>query len=303
MKTLKTLIVVAVLLPSQILAPRGFAEDDRRGPNTSDEVASPQPVQIPGFHGLADSDAPSEPSTGDDLKLLQGSWELRHGNEGKGAPTLRSVKTIVGNRETLRRYRIPTGEMLTERTTEFKLNQSGPVRVFTFYPVGGEPTSGFSYVYKVNNHEFYDVTGLLRGTEYRDYSDVPTIWRWTRLTEKGGDGADAPAGGTADTRKDALREQVAEGSTVIKDATLIGVDEAGGVISVAIGNGDKTVQLVNVPLAEGVRLVTSHVIPTVRNHLPFEWRNLKQLKGKVVSIRVRASEHGISVVSISERND
>lgn len=32
----------------------------------------------------------------DDLKSLQGMWELRHGNEGKGAPTIRSVKTIQG---------------------------------------------------------------------------------------------------------------------------------------------------------------------------------------------------------------
>ncbi|MBN8906005.1 MAG: hypothetical protein J0H99_05130 [Rhodospirillales bacterium] len=59
----------------------------------------------------------------------------------------------------------------------------------------------------------------------------------------------------------------------------------------------------NVRLAAGVRLVASHVIPTINNHMPFEWQNLRRLKGKVVSIRIRTSEHGISVVSISERND
>ncbi len=120
MKTLKTLTVVAVLLSAQIPAIHGFAADERRSPNTGDDVATQRPVQVPGFHVLADADAPPEPGT-DDLKLLQGSWELRHGNEGKGAPTLRSVKTIVGNRETLRRYSIPTGELLSERTTEFEL--------------------------------------------------------------------------------------------------------------------------------------------------------------------------------------
>lgn len=297
MKALKTLTLVAGLLSAQIPAIHGFAADERRGPNTGDDVATQRPVQVPGFHGLADADASPDPGI-DDLKLLQGSWELRHGNEGKGAPTLRSVKTIVGNRETLRRYSIPTGKLLSERTTEFELTKSGPVRIFTFHPVGAEPKSGFSYVYKVNNNEFYDVTGLLHGIEYRDYSDAPSIWRWTRVIEKAADGAAAP-----DTRTAAPRDQDFQGAAVIKDATLTGVDEAAGVISVAIGNGDKTVQLVNVPLAEGARLVASHVIPTINNHLPFEWQNLRRLKGKVVSIRVHTSERGISVMSISERND
>src|SRR6476620_10697786 len=46
-----------------------------------------------------------------DLKLLQGKWELVHGNEGKGAPTIRSVKEIKGNRETLRRYNLKSGKV------------------------------------------------------------------------------------------------------------------------------------------------------------------------------------------------
>lgn len=303
MKKWKTLIVVAALLSVPIPAIRGFAADERRGPSRGDDVATPRPIQVPGFHGFADADAPPEPGTDDDLKLLQGSWELHHGNEGKGAPTLRSVKTIVGNRETLRRYSIPTGEMLSERTTEFELNKSGSVRVFTFHPVGAEPKSGFSYVYKVSNNEFYDVTGLLHGTEYRDYSDAPSIWRWTRVIERAADGAAAPATAAPDTRTASPRDRDSQGAVLIKNVTLTSIDEASGTVSGTIRDEDRAAQLVNVRLAPGVRLVASHVIPTINNHVPFEWQNLRQLKGKVVSIRIRTSEHGISVVSIAERND
>jgi len=303
MSKLKTLIVVAALLSSQVPAIRGLAADERRGPSTGDDVATQRPIEVPEFHGFAGADAPSEPGADDDLKLLQGSWELRHGNEGKGAPTLRSLKTIIGNRETLRRYSIPTGEMLSERTTEFELSKSGPVRVFTFHPVGAEPKSGFSYVYKVTNNEFYDVTGLLHGTEYRDYSDAPSIWRWTRVIERAADGAAEPGTVNSDTGRAAPRDQDSQGTVLIKNVTLTSIDEASGTISGTIRDEDRAAQLVNVRLAAGVKLVASHVIPTINNHMPFEWQNLRLLKGKVVSIRIRTSEHGISVVSISERND
>lgn len=91
--------------------------------------------------------------------------------------------------------------------------------------------------------------------------------------------------------------------TTIKDVILTDVDQAGGTISVSFGQKDKPTKLGNVPLADGVRLVASHVIPTLKNHLPFEWEDLKRLKGKAVSIRVRTSATGISVTSICEGND
>lgn len=267
-------------------------------------VATLLSVMFPAIPGFAVADDQLAPGTGDDLKRLQGVWELRHGNEGKGAPTIRSVKTIIGNRETLRRYRIASGELLSERTVEFELNQSGPVRVFTFHPIGGEAKSGYSYIYKVEDNEFYDITGLLHGTEYRDYSETPSIWRWTRVIEEGAAaGAIDPATVKFDTRKAAPRDQDAHVTATIKDVTLTDVDQAAGAISVTFGKKDKPTQLVNVSLAEGVRLVASHVIPTINNHLPFEWENLKRLEGKVVSIRFLTSEAGISVASICERND
>jgi len=128
---------------------------------------------------MAQDDA--EDPTAADLKLLQGEWELFHGNEGKGAPTIRSVKQIVGNRETLRRFDIATGKQLHEHTVEFKLSQSGNVHVFTFYAVGGDPKNGGSFVYKVDENGFWDIPGLLRGKEFRNYQLTPTIWHWTRV--------------------------------------------------------------------------------------------------------------------------
>jgi hypothetical protein len=119
-----------------------------------------------------------------DLALLQGSWELFHGNEGKGEPNTRSVKTIEGNTETLRRYSIKTGKLHREHSVEFKLSKSGNVHVFTFFAVGGSPEQGLSYVYKVDKDNFYDIPGLLHGDEYRNYQSKTRIWHWKRVSEE-----------------------------------------------------------------------------------------------------------------------
>lgn len=119
----------------------------------------------------------------DDLKLLQGKWELTHGKDAAGQPTLHSVKEIKGNEETLRRYDAKTGKMTSEHTVAFALSQSGDVRVFTFYPLGGDPKQGASFVYKVDAESFYDIPGLLHGDTYRNYQPSPTIWHWKRVKE------------------------------------------------------------------------------------------------------------------------
>lgn len=116
----------------------------------------------------------------EDLKLLQGKWELLHA--GRSA-TLRSVKEIDGNRETLRRYNAKSGKLIREQTVEFILSRSGDVRVFTFYPVGGDPKQGQSFVYKVAGESFYDIPGLLQGDNYRNYQEPPTVWHWTKVKE------------------------------------------------------------------------------------------------------------------------
>ncbi len=122
-----------------------------------------------------------------DLVLLQGSWELLHGNEGKGPANTRSVKTIEGNIETLRRYGIKSGKLGHEHSVEFKLSKSGSVRVFTFYGVGGSPKHGESYVYKVDKNNFFDIPGLLHGGEYRNYQSHPKVWHWKRVVDKDSD--------------------------------------------------------------------------------------------------------------------
>lgn len=118
-----------------------------------------------------------------DLEMLQGSWQLLHGNEGQGPPTIRSVKTVKGNKETLRRYHIATGEQFHEHTIEFKLTKSGGVRVFTFFSVGDSPENGLSFVYKVDKGNFYDIPGLLHGNEYRNYQPNPRVWHWKRVPQ------------------------------------------------------------------------------------------------------------------------
>ena len=135
-----------------------------------------------------------------DFKLIQGKWELFHGNEGKGPPTVRTVKEVNGNRETLRRYIIATDKMFHEHSMEFTLSTSGNVRVFTFYPVGGNPKEGQSYVYKVDAENFYDIPGLLHGDDYRNYQETPTIWHWKRVKEEKRDGDVAKDRTTAESK-------------------------------------------------------------------------------------------------------
>ncbi len=124
-----------------------------------------------------------------DLKLLQGTWELHHG--GKGKPTTRSIKTIVGNRETLTRFSLATGKKIHEHSVEFRVTKSGDIRVMTFFGVGGNPDNGLSYVYKVDEQNFWDIPGLLQGNDYRNYQNEPTIWHWKRVKEPVPDAATA----------------------------------------------------------------------------------------------------------------
>jgi hypothetical protein len=144
-----------------------------------------------GLFATGADDAPADKVLAADLALLQGSWELLHGNEGKGEPNTRSVKTIEGNVETLRRYSIKTGKLNREHSVAFKLSKSGNVRVFTFYAVGSSPEYGASYVYKVDKNNFYDIPGLLHGDEYRNYQDQPKVWHWKRVVDE--DAEPAPA--------------------------------------------------------------------------------------------------------------
>lgn len=131
----------------------------------------------------AQDNKPQDDVLAQDLQLLQGKWELFHGNEGKGAPTIHSIKEIKGNQETLRRYDVKSGKMTREHSVDFTLTSSGNVRVFTFYSVGGDPKLGASFVYKVDAENFYDVPGLLHGDTYRNYLESPRVFHWKKVKE------------------------------------------------------------------------------------------------------------------------
>ena len=118
---------------------------------------------------------PEDKQLASDLEMLQGSWELMHGNT-------RSVKTIVGNKETLRRYDPKTGELRHEHSVTFELSKSGAVRVFTFLFHPDRPS--MSFVYKVDEENFYDIPGLLHGERFQNYQERPKVWRWKRLADR-----------------------------------------------------------------------------------------------------------------------
>ena len=171
----------------------------------------------------AQDKAPNDDPLAQDFKLLQGKWELLHGN---GGPTLRSVKEIEGNRETLRRYDAKSGTLIREHTVEFVLSRSGDVRVFTFYSVGGDAKQGQSFVYKVDGQSFYDIPGLLQGDNYRNYQESPIVWHWKKVKE-----GNAPEQGQAQVPapraqiEPALRKAIeATGAKISPKANGYGID-------------------------------------------------------------------------------
>ncbi|QDT79383.1 hypothetical protein Mal35_28410 [Gimesia maris] len=122
----------------------------------------------------------------EDLKKLQGTWELYHGNELKGPPNTRSVKIIEGNTETMQRYNLQ-GNMVREWQVEFILQKDGDLKIFTYYPVGGKPGQGASFLYRIQGDRFYDVPGMFTGEKYRNYLREPAFWIWHRVKEEDAD--------------------------------------------------------------------------------------------------------------------
>lgn len=122
-----------------------------------------------------------------DLELLQGKWEMRHGRDATGKPTILSIRTITDNTETVERFDLRTGEMKHRHTVQFQLSKSGAARVFTFYVVGSTPSRGASAIYKVDKENLWDVPGLLQGDNYRNYQAKPMFWHWKRVAGPNGD--------------------------------------------------------------------------------------------------------------------
>lgn len=149
------------------------------------------PTSLPAQEIPAEDKAPLD-VLAHDLKLLQGTWELVHGAQGQDLPTIRSLKRIEGNRETLRRYNAQTGALTHEHAVDFVLARSGAVRVFTFFAVGGDPRQGQSFVYKVDADNFYDIPGLLDEGDYRNYQASPAVWHWKRVKDTAEPAASPP---------------------------------------------------------------------------------------------------------------
>lgn len=132
-----------------------------------------------------------DPELLNDLRQIQGTWELYHGNEHNGAPNTHSVKTIKGNVETLRRYSMQ-GKLVRQHSVEFILEKDGDFKIFTFYPVGGEPEQGYSFLYRVQGDRFFDVPGLFAGKKHRNYLKEPAFWVWHRVKKEDQSKASAP---------------------------------------------------------------------------------------------------------------
>jgi hypothetical protein len=89
----------------------------------------------------------------------------------------------------------------------------------------------------------------------------------------------------------------------IKNVVIEEVDEPNGSLTARYGKKEKPSKLVNLPVSKQIRVVASHVFPSVGNHLPFDWQQLKDWKGKQVSLKLRAEDNELSVDSVSAGND
>jgi hypothetical protein len=127
-----------------------------------------------GFCG-DDSDAKSLES---ELASLQGSWLLVIDVNGQ---SIRNVKTIKGNQETVRRYDSKTKRLLSEHKAEFELSQSGDVRVLTFRSATEPKGDSLSYVYKIDGKFLFEITGILTENHYKNNVSTPRLLRWERI--------------------------------------------------------------------------------------------------------------------------
>ncbi len=89
----------------------------------------------------------------------------------------------------------------------------------------------------------------------------------------------------------------------VKDLTLDGVDEAKRTVAASFGNADAPVKLTGLPLADGVSILMSLVLPGSLNNVPFDMARLKGLVGMRVSVLLRAEASGLAVDSIAVAND
>jgi hypothetical protein len=89
----------------------------------------------------------------------------------------------------------------------------------------------------------------------------------------------------------------------VKDVTLDGIDVTKRTVAASFGRGNALVKITGLPLAEGISIRVSLVLPGSVNNVPFDWTRLKGLVGKQVSVLLRAEVSGLAVESIAVAND
>jgi hypothetical protein len=127
----------------------------------------------------------------DDLRNLQGRWELVLKFQGR---TIRSVQSIEGNKSTVTRYD-EKGAVLEAHSADFTLSISGRTRIFTYfnYEVTAGPNKGRrgpqrAFVYRVDGDSFFEARGLLV-----DQGEPVALSRWKRVKERVAAGSTQPA--------------------------------------------------------------------------------------------------------------
>lgn len=122
----------------------------------------------------------SDSEADQELARVQGTWARTVETDGG---TFKIVKVHEGNKSTVTTY-YPDGKVAAAKTSEFRLEKMGSVRVFTFFnnvategPQKGQvdkrPTS---YIYRVSDDKFYEVQGMMVGD-----SGDPVSFYWRRV--------------------------------------------------------------------------------------------------------------------------
>lgn len=149
-------------------------------PAPADDAAAPAAARAEG--------RPGSPGASADLVHVQGTWEREVLGESEG-PVRRVRKQIEGNKEMVT-YFDKDGKVVRQHKVDFRLEQAGPVKLFTYFnhevtegPDKGQKYPGeTSYVYQVNDREFKEVWGFLPGQEERPA--LLLVWKKARQERK-----------------------------------------------------------------------------------------------------------------------
>jgi hypothetical protein len=106
------------------------------------------------------------PAADQDLALVQGIWTNTYRT---GGSTIRAVRRIEGNRETLTRY--AGDRVVSAASVAFRLERRKDVKIFTFFNLevtegpqkGHKDPTEQSYLYHVDHDSFTEVWGLIEG--------------------------------------------------------------------------------------------------------------------------------------------